>query len=58
MDTSTKPEMMDLPGFGFHALSGNLAGRYAVWVLRNWRITFAWSGEDATDVDPEDYHGR
>jgi proteic killer suppression protein len=49
---------MDLPGFGFHALSGNLAGRYAVWISRNWRITFAWSGEDATNVDLEDYHGR
>jgi proteic killer suppression protein len=58
MDASTKPEMMDLPGFGFHPLSGNLVGRYAVWISRNWRITFAWSGEDATDVDMEDYHGR
>jgi proteic killer suppression protein len=58
MDASIKPEAMDLPGFGFHKLTGNLAGRYAVWVSRNWRITFAWAGEDATDVDLEDYHGR
>jgi proteic killer suppression protein len=58
MDASTKPEAMDPPGFGFHKLTGNLAGRYAVWVSRNWRITFGWSGEDATDVGLEDYHGR
>jgi proteic killer suppression protein len=58
MDASTRPEMMNLPGFGFHALSGNFVGRYAVWVSRNWRITFGWSGDDAIDVDLEDYHGR
>ncbi|HEX8664836.1 MAG TPA: hypothetical protein VF744_12470 [Beijerinckiaceae bacterium] len=22
----------------------------------NWRITFRWDGEDAVDVDLEDYH--
>lgn len=49
---------MDLPGLGFHALTGDLAGRFAVSVSRNWRITFAWDGDDATDVDLEDYHGR
>jgi proteic killer suppression protein len=58
MDASIKPEAMDLPGFGFHKLTGKLAGRYAVWVSRNWRITFAWSGENAIDVDLEDYHAR
>jgi len=35
-----------------------MAGRYAVSVSRNWRITFAWIGEDAIDVDMEDYHGH
>ncbi|WP_353682728.1 hypothetical protein [Mesorhizobium sp.] len=24
---------------------------------RNWRITFAWNGENAADVEMEDYHG-
>jgi len=48
---------MNSPGFGFHALKGELAGRYAVLVSRNWRITFSWRGEDATAVDLEDYHG-
>jgi plasmid maintenance system killer protein len=25
--------------------------------LRNWRLTFAFEGIDATEVDLEDYHG-
>jgi len=44
-------------GTGFHALRGNLRGRYAMTVSRNWRMTFGWDGEDAVDIDLEDYHG-
>ncbi len=58
LDAATEPKQMDIPGFGFHALTGDLIGRYAVSVSRNWRITFAFDGEDAIDVDMEDYHGR
>jgi proteic killer suppression protein len=58
LDAARQPTEMDLPGLGFHALTGDLAGRFAVSVSRNWRITFAWDGDDATDVDLEDYHGR
>jgi proteic killer suppression protein len=47
---------MDLPGMRFHALKGRDKGRYAVNVSGNWRITFAWDGNDAVDVDLEDYH--
>jgi proteic killer suppression protein len=25
--------------------------------LNNWRLTFGWDGEDAIEVDLEDYHG-
>src|SRR6476661_3444157 len=58
LDAAAEPKQMDIPGFGFHALTGNLTDRYAIWVSRNWRITFAWKGEDAIDIDMEDYHGR
>jgi toxin HigB-1 len=58
LDAAARPEQMDIPGLGFHALTGNLAGRYAVTVSRNWRITFAWLDEDAIEIDLEDYHGR
>jgi proteic killer suppression protein len=56
LDLATTPEAMDLPGFRFHALGGNLAGRYSVMVRANYRITFAWDEGDAVEVDYEDYH--
>jgi toxin HigB-1 len=58
LDASAQPEQMDIPGFGFHRLTGDLAGRYSVTISRNWRMTFGWNGEDAIDVDLEDYHVR
>ncbi len=56
LDASIRPEDMNIPGFGFHGLSGFNSKRYAVSVSGNWRITFAFDGEDAVDVDLEDYH--
>ncbi len=53
---ATKPQDLDLPGLGFHALRGDMAGRYALTVSRNWRLTFAWFDDSAIDVDLEDYH--
>lgn len=57
LDVAKTPAHMNSPGLGFHALTGDLAGRYAVLVSKNWRITFSWSAEDATAIDLEDYHG-
>jgi proteic killer suppression protein len=48
---------MNVVTFGFHALTGDHAGRFATTVSRNWRLTFAFEGEDAVDVDLEDYRG-
>jgi proteic killer suppression protein len=47
---------MNIPGFRFHALKGKDKGRFSVWVSGNYRFTFAWSGEDAIDLDLEDHH--
>jgi len=58
LEAAQAPTDLNLPGLGFHALTGAQAGRFAVLVSRNWRITFGWSGKDATEVDMEDYHGR
>jgi len=58
LDVARHPAELDAPGFGFHALTGDQAGRFAVWISRNWRLTFSWHGEDATDIDLEDYHGN
>jgi toxin HigB-1 len=56
LTAARSPEAMNVPGLRFHALKGSDRGRYAVDASGNWRITFAWSGEDAVDVDLEDYH--
>jgi proteic killer suppression protein len=47
---------MNAPGLRFHALKGRDKGRFAVWASENYRITFGWRGEDAIEVDLEDYH--
>lgn len=57
LEAARRANDLDVPGLGFHPLTGNLVGRYAVTVSRNWRITFGWAGEDAIDLDLEDYHG-
>jgi toxin HigB-1 len=56
LDAAASPEGMNIPGFRFHPLKGRDRGRYAVDASGNWRVTFAWSGEDAIEVDLEDYH--
>ncbi|MFO1135253.1 MAG: type II toxin-antitoxin system RelE/ParE family toxin [Rhodoblastus sp.] len=58
LDSATSPDEMDVVTYGFHRLTGDQAGRFAVTVSRNWRLTFAFDGQDAIDVDLEDYHGR
>ena len=55
LDEALQPEDMNIPGFGFHGLEGNRK-RYSVSVTGNWRITFGWQGEDAIQVNLEDYH--
>jgi proteic killer suppression protein len=56
LDEAEKPDEMNIPGYRFHHLRGDQKGRYAVEASGNWRITFGWDGEDAIDVDLEDYH--
>jgi proteic killer suppression protein len=56
LDTIVKPEDMNIPGYKFHQPGGGRKGTYAVTVTGNWRITFQFDGEDAIDVNLEDYH--
>ena len=56
LESSMNPADMDLPGYKFHGLKGNRNGTYAVSVSGNWRITFEFDGENAINVDLEDYH--
>lgn len=56
LDEADSPEELNTPGWRFHALKGEMKGRFAVSASGNWRITFAWDGRHAVDVDLEDYH--
>jgi proteic killer suppression protein len=56
LNAATFPIHMNVPGFKFHELKGDRKGEYAVWVSGNYRITFGFDGEDAVDVNIEDYH--
>ena len=55
LDAATAPGQMDFPGWRFHPLKGK-PKRYAVDAGGNYRITFGFDGQDAVDVDIEDYH--
>ena len=45
------------PDYGLHPLTGDLAGRWAMTVTKNWRLTFKRTGAASlADLDLEDYH--
>jgi proteic killer suppression protein len=46
---------MNIAGFRFHRLHGR-SKRWSVRLTGNYRITFGWLGENAVEVDFEDYH--
>ena len=56
LNVSLSPKDMALPGLQLHELSGDRKGTWSVRVSGNWRITFKFVGEHATDVVYEDYH--
>ncbi len=55
LEVATQPDDMNVTGFRFHRLHGD-PERWSVRVTGNYRITFGWAGENAIDVDFEDYH--
>lgn len=55
LEAASRPEEMNVAGYRFHALQGS-PRRWSIRLTANYRITFAWSGESAVDVDLEDYH--
>jgi len=56
LDVSISPADMDIPAWRLHSLRGDHASHWSVWVNGNWRLTFAFEGEDAVLVDYQDYH--
>lgn len=55
LNTDITPQQMDVAGWKLHALTGELAGHWSIWVSGNWRLTFRFEGEDAEIVDYQDY---
>ena len=56
LEAAERPQQMNYPGSYFHPLKGDRAGRYAVRLSANMRVTFGWDDDGAADVDIEDYH--
>jgi len=47
---------LNLPGYRLHRLKGNRGDTWSVTVNGNWLVTFTFEGEDAFDIDLEEYH--
>ncbi len=56
LNVASAPRDLTLPGLGLHEPHGTRAGTWAIKVSGNWRITFAFVGQDVDRVDYEDYH--
>lgn len=56
IDQAVSAAELDIPGMQLHALKGERNGWWAMSVSGNYRITFRFKGEDATEIDLEDYH--
>jgi proteic killer suppression protein len=58
LNVAKNPAPMNVPGWDLHSLKGDLINHLSVKVNANWRMTFAFEGEDAILVDYQDYHGK
>ena len=56
LDDASRPDQLKIPGMHLHPLKGDRKGQWAMTVSGNWRITFAFDGEDVIIVNLEDYH--
>jgi proteic killer suppression protein len=56
LETASVPGDMALPGWRLHPLTGKLKDHWAVWVDKNWRLTFKFDQGDVVLVDYQDYH--
>lgn len=56
LDVASQAGDMNAPGNNLHSLKGDLEGHWSVTVSGNWRLTFAFEGENAILVDYQDYH--
>lgn len=53
---SSLDDIKSAKSLGFHPLSGQRKHEYAVWVNKNWRVTFEFKDGDVYLTNYEDYH--
>lgn len=56
INSAKSKSALDVPGFHFHGLKGNMKGHYSMRVNGNWRITFMYEDGNAYILDYQDYH--
>ncbi len=56
IEEATAVEQLDIAGMYLHPLKFDRKGEWAMTVSGNWRITFRFVGDNATDLNLEDYH--
>lgn len=56
LDVASVPKDMNLPGWDWHPLKGDMKDHFAVSVNGNWRLTFKFEDGHAHVVDYKDYH--
>ena len=50
-DRIKRPEDLNAPGWRLHRLTGELRDHWSIRVSVNWRLTFAFEGEDRVRTD-------
>ena len=58
LNVAMHPTELNIPGFGFHTLTGDRKGTCSVWVAGDWRVTFKWDDDGPFAVNLEDHHGK
>ena len=56
IEEATAVEQLDIAGMHLRPLKFDRKGEWAMTVSGNWRITFRFVGENAADLNLEDYH--
>ena len=55
LEQAVRPEELSAPSWQLHPLKGELKGHWALTVNGNWRLVFAFDGQDAVLVNYQDY---
>src|SRR5690606_40816325 len=58
LNVAKEPRDLGVPGWRLHPLAGDLRDHWSLTVSGNWRLTFAFDGEDVVLVDYLDYQDR